>query len=114
MRMISRKANRNFYTILTGAAAAGAIVICTLGQNVHSERVTEKRRASAAQETPPYCRVCEYNGKIGVFHYGQAEPYMTLDVNTALLSEYDREQFRNGIELDTEAELKKLIEDFSD
>ncbi|MCQ2469793.1 MAG: hypothetical protein MJ100_08290 [Ruminococcus sp.] len=112
--MIKRKINRNFRIVLTGAAIAAVTVLCSLGKSMDHVRKEEKHEALAAQKKEPYCVVYEYDGKLAAAHYGHTEPYMILDVRTAMLSEYDREQFRKGVELATEADLKKLIEDFSD
>lgn len=112
--MISRKANRNFYVILTGGAIAAVTVICTIGQNMHHVRTEAKNEMINSNQKEPYCVVYEYDGKLAAVHYGQTEPYLILDVRTAMLSEYDRDQFRQGVEMWSESELKKLIEDFSD
>ena len=112
--MFTKTARRNYFIMMTAAAIAGYIVICSLGQNIRREKGLIKQEAAAASELPVYCIVREYEGKLAAFRRDSAVPFMTLDVRTSMLSEYDRKQFMEGVKLYSEDELKKLIEDFAD
>ncbi len=112
--MFTKEGKKNYFIMLTAAAISAYIVVCTLGQTVHHSKEQQKHEAAAAQEMSVYCTVREYDGKLGVFRRAETLPYMTIDVRTSMLPEQDREQFRSGVELYSEEELKNLIEDFSD
>ncbi|MBR1822717.1 MAG: hypothetical protein IJ779_00640 [Ruminococcus sp.] len=112
--MFTKAAKRNYFIMMTAAAIAAYIVICTLGQNIHKEKTIQKQEAAAVSEVPVYCTVRESGGKLAVYRRDSSVPFMTLDVRTAMLSDYDREQFAQGVDLYSEDELKKLIEDFAD
>lgn len=112
--MFTREGKKNYFIMLTAAAISAYIVVCTLGQTVHHSKEQQKHEAAAAREMSVYCTVREYDGKLGVFRRAETLPYMTIDVRTSMLPEQDREQFRSGVELYSEEELKNLIEDFSD
>jgi len=64
------------------------------------------------QQGPMYI-LREYEGRIGVFIAGEAEPETVLDVLVKYLPEYDREQMRQGIPAGSYNELTALIEDYS-
>ena len=112
--MFTKYGKRNLFIMMTAAVIAGYIIICTLGQNIHSEKEMRKHEAAAVSETPVYCIVREQDGKLAVFRENSAVPFMALDVRTSMLSEHDREQFRKGMDIYSESELKKLIEDYAD
>lgn len=59
----------------------------------------------------PY-RVAVYDGKIGVFRQGEAEPFLTADVEVYLLPQEDIALLRAGLEADTLAEVKAILEDY--
>lgn len=53
-----------------------------------------------------------YDGKIGVFRQGEAEPFLTADVEVYLLPQEDIALLRAGLEADTLAEVKAILEDY--
>ena len=59
----------------------------------------------------PY-RVAVYDGKIGVFRQGETEPFLTADVEVYLLPQEDIALLRAGLEADTLAEVKAILEDY--
>ena len=65
----------------------------------------------AGDEDGPY-RVAVYDGKIGVFRQGEAEPFLTADVEVYLLPQEDIALLRAGLEADTLAEVKAILEDY--
>ena len=110
--MFTKEGKRNYFIMLTAAAISAYIVV---GQTIHHEKEISRHEAIAAQEKEPvYCTVREYEGKLGVFRREENMPYITIDVRVSMLPEQDREQFRSGVELFSEEELRRLIEDFSD
>ncbi len=56
--------------------------------------------------------VKEYNGKIAVFEKGSQSPYRTTDMYINFLPEYDKALLSTGIEVDTQAEVNKVLEDY--
>lgn len=56
--------------------------------------------------------VKEHDGKIGIFAPGNAEPGQVLDIDTSVLPELDQLALEQGIEIRSDAELRRLIEDF--
>ena len=112
--MFTKEGRRNYFILMTAAVIAGYIMICSSGQSIHKEKEILKREAAAASEMRVYCTVREADGKLAAYRKNSEVPFMTIDVRTAMLSEYDREQFRQGVDIYSEEELKKLIEDFAD
>ncbi len=104
---------RVFYTFFAALTISGFIVICTLGQSIHHEKVESKIAAAVTEPAPPLYTVREYNGKIAVFRLGRDDPYMTVDYEPMLLSEYDRTLLSEGIGFYTEKELKIYLQDIS-
>lgn len=112
--MFTREGKKNYFIMLTAAAISAYIVVCTLGQTVHHNKAQQKHEAAAAQEVRPICTVREHEGKLAVYRYGETEPYMTMDVRVSMLPSHDRDRFGEGVDIYTETELKRLVEDFSD
>lgn len=104
---------RIVYTLLISATVSGTIAICSLGRSIHRQRT--EARASAAQETvtEPLYRVCEYEGRAAVFRRNLETPYKILDIDIKMLSDYDRAELAGGITFETDAELRRYIEDVS-
>ena len=113
--LIKRIDRRVYFTLLTAVTVSGFIVICTLGQSLHRQKVNAKiAESSMAQEVlQPERIVKEYNGRIGVFMGESSNPYRIIDYDISLLSEFDREQLREGIVVETDYELNRLIEDIA-
>lgn len=53
-----------------------------------------------------------YQGQIGIFKPNAAKPEQVLDIMVSALPEKDQEMLQQGIEVQSERELKALIEDF--
>ena len=107
-KIISRKI---FFTIFTAVTISGFIVICTLAQTVHHEKIQTKFTANEVLQ--PECIVREYDGKIGVFRGNGDKPYKIIDYDISLLSDYDRKELADGIIIESDEELRKFIEDIS-
>jgi len=104
---------RVYFTLLTASVVSGFIVICTLGQNLHRQKVSARISASTPAIVQPECVVREYNGRIGVFKGNSSIPYRIIDYDVSLLSEFDREQLQKGIVMETEQKLQRFIEDIA-
>lgn len=107
-KIISKKI---FFTIFTAVTISGFIVICTLAQTVHHEKIQTKFTANEVLQ--PECIVREYDGKIGVFRGNGDKPYKIIDYDISLLSDYDRKELADGIIIESDEELRKFIEDIS-
>ncbi len=54
-----------------------------------------------------------WNEGLGMFRGDSPEPYRELDMPLSLLSDYDRELLEQGIVMDTESEMRALVEDIT-
>ena len=64
-------------------------------------------------ESRPDRIVREYDGRIGVFAGGSSVPYRIIDYDISLLSDLDRSQLKKGIEINSDYELQRFIEDIA-
>lgn len=104
---------RIYLTLMTAVTVSGFIVICTLGQSIHRQKIANKISVSVPELSPAECIVREYNGRIGVFKGESSVPYRVIDYDVSLLSEFDREQLQEGVVMETEEELRQFIEDIA-
>ncbi len=111
-KMVQNNAKKIYYTILTAITVAGFITVCTLGQSVRRHKLETKLTAALEQNLPKYL-IREESGRAAVFRNGSEEPYLLLDVDMALLSDYDRALLGDGIYFSSESELRQYIEDIS-
>ena len=54
----------------------------------------------------------EYEGKIAIFEADLSAPVRTLDIFVHNLPEYDQQELKNGIPLDSMEEVNQRIEDY--
>ncbi len=74
---------------------------------------SDKETADSEPSTVGYkYTVCEYNGKVAVFVYGEKQPETVLDCRIESLPESDAENVRKGIHVINDSELQYLIEAF--
>lgn len=104
---------RIYLTVMTAITISGFIVICTMGQSIHRQRLSAKISDEIPELPAAECIVKEYNGRIGVFKGGSEQPYRVIDYDFSLLSDYDREQLTEGVFISTELELQRFIEDIA-
>lgn len=104
---------RILYTLLISATVSGTIAICSFGRSIHHQRTEAKVSAAEESVTEPLYRVCGYEGKIAVFRRNLETPYKLLDADLNMLSDYDRAELAEGIAFETDAELRRYIEDIS-
>lgn len=108
--MIDRKI---FFTLMSAVTVSGFIVICTLGQTIHYQKVEAKTSNHAQQLEQVKYVVREYEGNIGVFRGDAEKPFRIVDFEMSLLSEYDRAQIEEGIIMESKEELDTFIEDIT-
>ncbi len=54
----------------------------------------------------------EYEGRIGIFHNDDTEPYQQIDVDVSTFSEEDQRLLKDGIKVFSTEELNRKIEDY--
>ena len=110
--MIRTLDKRIYLMLMTALTISGFIVICTLGQSIHRQKLAS-RISAAVPDATVVCEVREYNGRIGLFKEGSSSPYRIIDYNVALMPDFDREQLQEGVVMETEEELRRFIEDIA-
>ena len=80
---------------------------------MHRERLAAKISDMPAAPPAIVSMIREYNGRIGVFKGGSQSPYRIIDYDFSLLSDYDKEQLREGVIIETDSELQQFIEDIA-
>jgi hypothetical protein len=98
--------------LVAGVLMAAVIVLCALAQNTQNRQATSKQEESVTLPQVDYV-LGEYEGYLALFRGEQTVPYQILDMPVQLLSAYDRDAIAAGIHVQTEAELRQLVEDFA-
>ncbi len=55
----------------------------------------------------------DYNGYLALFRGDSKVPYLVLETRTVFLNEYDRKLVADGISVNTEKEIHRLVEDMT-
>ena len=111
---MTKAVNRKIYlTLMTALTVSGFIVICTLGQSLHRQKVASRISFSTPEIMPAEIVVREYNGRIGVFKGDSASPYRVIDYDVSLLFDLDREQLSEGVVMENDETLRRFIEDIA-
>lgn len=111
--MTYRDAKKIYFTLVSAVTVSGFLIVCTLGRTVHESRVETRLAAVSVNEKAPEFVVRESGGRAAVFRNGEDKPYLLIDIDLALMSEFDREELSRGIYLEDDRELKRFIEDIS-
>ncbi|WP_455529442.1 hypothetical protein [Ruminococcus sp.] len=111
--MTYRNAKRIYFTLVAAVTASGFLIVCTLGRTVHKSRVETRVAAASVSEKAREYGVRESGGRASVFRNGEEKPYLLIDIDLALMSDYDRKELSRGIYLENDRELKRFIEDMS-
>ncbi len=111
--MTYRNAKRIYFTFAAGLVISGFLVVCTLGRSVHRSRVETRLAAAAVREKSPEYVVRESGGRAVVFRSDEEKPCLTIDVDLALMTEYDRKALSEGIYFGNSRDLRQYIEDIS-
>ncbi len=104
---------RIYLIIMTALTISGFIIICTLGQSMHRERLAAKTSDFPVAPPAVVTTIREYNGRIGVFKGNSNSPYRIIDYDFSLLSDYDKTQLLNGVTIQSDSELQQFIEDIA-
>lgn len=100
--------------ILTSAAIVSLAVITVFAvNNVPSEEVYAETQVTSAVVTTVRYTLRDYNGKLALFIGDEDIPSEVYDVMTKSFGEEDREMLRRGIIVDTEEEMRGLVEDYT-
>ena len=111
--MIRSLDKKIYLTLMTAITVSGFIVICTMGQSIHRQRLAAKISDVPAELPAVVCTVREYNGRIGVFKGDSRLPYRVIDYDFSRLSDYDKEQRYEGITIESDYEMQQFIEDIA-
>lgn len=98
--------------ILMSILIAVVIILCALAQVAQSRKAAQQREIPTTLPQVDYV-LGEYDGYLALFRGKQEQPYQILDMPVQLLSDYDRGQIAEGIHVQTEQELRQLVEDFA-
>lgn len=110
--MTYRSAKRIYFMIMAAVTVSGFLMVCTMGRTILRKR-QETLLTAAIEENVPEYTVRESRGRIAVFRRDEEKPYLLVDCDPALLSDYDREQLAAGLYFSSEQQLRQFIEDIS-
>jgi hypothetical protein len=82
----------------------------------NSTAITQSSQGSSeiitmASKTDVYT-LKEYEGRIGIFHNDDTQPYQQIDVDVSTFSEEDQRLLKDGIKVFSTEELNRKIEDY--
>lgn len=98
--------------VLMSILIAAVIVLCALAQAAQSRKAAGRQEETTTLPQVDYV-LGEYDGYLALFRGEQKQPYQILDMPVQLLSDYDRGQIAEGIHVESEQELRRLVEDFA-
>ena len=104
--MSNRKQIYVALSVLATAVAIFTIILCTEG-NTKAKAPETSTTEKVIQYT-----VKDYNGQLAVFLNDEPSPIKTFELYTKSLPKIDAEQIQNGITVNSEAELNKLLEEY--
>lgn len=104
---------RILWTLLTSLAISLVIVAGSLTLSAQREKSHAQEAPAEESDTEPGYVMRIDGNQIALFRSGSELPYQRLDVPLNLLSDYDREQLEQGIEVETELEMRQMVEDFT-
>ena len=98
--------------VLMSILIAAVIVLCALSQSIQNKRAAAKTEESSTLPQVDYV-LGEYEGYLAFFRGEQQKPYQVLQMPVQLLPEEDQGAIEAGIHVQTEQELRRLLEDFA-
>lgn len=106
---------RPLYFLVTGMAISAVLLLVSAGEAVKHEKSAAVARQAAFQEKAPVGYILrEYEGHLALFRGHVDKPFRILDTEVWLLPEEDRLAVQEGIFVETEAELRSLLEDWDE
>lgn len=97
--------------ILISLCAFAVIGIAGFG-SLNADNQTAQQ-AQTTEATAPLYTFSQYRGKLALYQRGYAMPVEIYDVYLDSLPEEDRLQITQGIFADSDAEIQKIIEDYT-
>ncbi|MBP1564546.1 MAG: hypothetical protein J6A58_02170 [Oscillospiraceae bacterium] len=98
--------NMILWLVLCSVVIGGVILIfITINYNEKKENISVNQKISFV--------LGEYKGNLALYRGDSKKPYIILEERTSYLNEYDRERVGQGISVESESELNKLIEDMT-
>lgn len=99
--------------LLTAMTISAVLILVSAGKGVERRKSAAAARQAGMQERAPVGYVLrEYEGHLALYRENGIRPYRVLDTEVWLLPEEDRAALENGILLETEQELRQLLEDW--
>ncbi len=101
---------------ITALAVSAVVVFGTAAASVKppSAQETETQVTTVATELTEVKYILKIWGDgLGMFRGESEEPYREVEMPLNLLAEYDRERLEKGIEVETEEEIRSLVEDIT-
>lgn len=93
-----------------------AVVVLVLSISVFFYAVGQSEEVAGAQNSEPVTWqyiIREYNGNIAVYENGTDVPFELYEVPVETLPEKDVKSLQDGIQVRTEQELRRLLEDLT-
>lgn len=105
-----------FIVSILGAIAVGAscVLLASFFTMRTAESVVQQPSADISENRDYLYCMKEQNGKIVVFEKGNDQPIKTLETDPSVLPDHDRQLLKEGIYLNSDQELRKLLEDYDD
>ncbi|MBQ8824906.1 MAG: hypothetical protein IJZ64_06725 [Ruminococcus sp.] len=104
---------RWMYIILTAMVISVIIIVGSASYTVRHKKAIIKEQDEVTSMPQYGYTLKEYEGYLALFRGESETPYQRLDMPVNMLSEYDRKLMEEGISVETEAELRVLLEDFT-
>lgn len=111
MRNIQRT---QIYLMVTAMAISAVIILVSAAKGVERKKAAAliRRAAMADRERTIGFVLGESNGHLALYRENSTKPYRILEMETYLLSEADLQALQEGIVVETEEELERLLEDW--
>ncbi len=102
------------YLLVISMAISAVLILVSAAKGVaYDKHDAAVREASAAEQGRIGFVLGEYEGKLALYREHSEKPYRILDIELYLLPEEDQRTIANGgILVDTEEELRALLEDW--
>ena len=94
--------------------AASSTFVYSSANNLSSQGTPHSAAPSAAPAAGRQAifLVKAYEGKIGIYHVGEAKPFRILNVQVSSLPAADQQLLRSGISLQSSDQLQAVLEDY--
>lgn len=105
------------FTLAAAAALSAAIVIVSMAYSIRNQRAHAYKQSIESATTEAQTEIGytlkEYDGELAVFRGNSATPFKKLGIPVSIMTEQDQNMLKAGIFIQTEKELKSLIEDYT-